>query len=158
MTGFFGRVPRAVYVVAALSHVAFISFLSHVPGERLPSAGLGMSLLFNFMHAPIFAVLAAWIALALWDRASAEPLSNARSSLAVALAVGFALFDEWHQSFVSGRSSDPIDLITDLAGSAGGVLAVRILLGSRSAAAPIQLTVCFLVATISAGFAALGAR
>ncbi len=39
------------------------------------------------------------------------------SVTAVLLAVFIASLDEWHQSFVPGRSSDVIDLVADLCGA-----------------------------------------
>jgi VanZ family protein len=47
----------------------------------------------------------------------------------VVLAVGaaYALFDEWHQGWVPGRSMSPLDVVLDLAGvlTVVGALLVR---------------------------------
>ncbi len=37
--------------------------------------------------------------------------------LALALTLGFALSDEFHQTFVPGRFADPLDILTDMAGA-----------------------------------------
>ncbi len=39
------------------------------------------------------------------------------SLIAVALAVAVASLDEWHQSFVPGRTSSPLDVVIDCAGA-----------------------------------------
>jgi len=40
---------------------------------------------------------------------------------AIAVASGYGFFDEWHQSFVSGRSSDAADWVADTTGAFLGV-------------------------------------
>ncbi len=69
------------------------------------------------LHAGVYGLLGA-----LWVRAfntlkrwqgRAWPLVAA----AVALATLYGLSDEWHQSFVAGRSADAADLLADLLGS-----------------------------------------
>ncbi len=35
-----------------------------------------------------------------------------------ALAVGYGVVDEWHQSYVPGRHADPLDLVADALGAA----------------------------------------
>ncbi|HLM50142.1 MAG TPA: VanZ family protein, partial [Solirubrobacteraceae bacterium] len=41
------------------------------------------------------------------------------------IAVGYAITDEWHQSFVLGRSASPVDVAIDAAGVALAWLAWR---------------------------------
>jgi VanZ family protein len=40
------------------------------------------------------------------------------------LAVLYGLSDEWHQSFVPGRTPDVVDILTDAIGAAIGLLLV----------------------------------
>ena len=63
---------------------------------------------------------------ALWWRALRDRL-QAGSALAVAVAVtsAYAASDEFHQSFVEGRDSDPIDVLVDALGIAGALTVVR---------------------------------
>jgi VanZ family protein len=49
---------------------------------------------------------------ALWWRA----LGYRHPVAAVAIAVGYAATDEWHQTFVNGRSGTPVDWAIDAAG------------------------------------------
>ena len=55
-----------------------------------------------------------------------RPLRRAPTVAAVALAVGYAAFDEWHQSWVPGRISSLGDWIADLVGVAIACLAAMI--------------------------------
>ena len=43
---------------------------------------------------------------------------------AAAIAIGYAVSDEWHQAFVPGRYSDLADVVADAAGAALAVAAV----------------------------------
>lgn len=147
------RAPRAIFVVAAIAHAGLITFLSHVPGDRMPSAGYLASIFFNLAHAPFFGWLAFLTALSLAGR---EPthryrLGSRGAILAAALSFGFGVFDEWHQSFVSGRSSDPTDLVTDLAGIGFGVIAARVVLEGE---APDRTQLCAAAACVLAAVAA----
>jgi VanZ family protein len=151
-------IPRAAFVVAALAHAGLISFLSHVPGDRMPSHGFLMSVFFNLAHAPLFGVLAFLVAssLAQRDAAGRRRLPAGRAALAAASALCFGFFDEWHQSFVSGRSSDPTDLVTDLAGIVFGVLLAHALLEARppGRASICAAASCVIVAVAAAAVAA----
>jgi VanZ family protein len=65
--------------------------------------------------------------LALWWRALASKLSERRAlSAALAITVLYAVTDELHQTFVSGRSGHPMDVGIDAAGAlAAAALIVR---------------------------------
>ena len=47
------------------------------------------------------------------------------SIMAVALAVAVASIDEWHQSFVPGRTGTPVDVLIDCAGATLAQVLVR---------------------------------
>jgi len=87
-------------------------------------------------HVLVYAGLGA-LALAAWSSLRLLPLGSVRARgwaraawrwalpLAIALAVLYGLFDEWHQGYVSGRSSELADVAWDLAGAAvGGAMAL----------------------------------
>ena len=59
----------------------------------------------------------------LWWRALGRP------EPAVAIALLYAIGDEWHQSFVDGRHGSPVDVVIDAAGVA---LAVGLARASRA--------------------------
>ena len=60
-----------------------------------------------------FALLAA-----LWAWALLPVLGRTALAAAAAIALLYALSDEFHQSFVPGRDADPLDLLVDAAGIA----------------------------------------
>ena len=58
--------------------------------------------------------------LALWWRALATRMSDGRAvALALAITVSYSITDEFHQTFVGGRSGRPLDVGIDLIGSLG---------------------------------------
>jgi VanZ like family len=50
-----------------------------------------------------------------------------RARLAAAIAIGYAMTDEFHQSFVAGRHATPVDVLIDSTGVmiAAGLLTLR---------------------------------
>jgi len=90
----------------------------------------------NLAHAPLFGLLALWLALAAPRRAVGgwARLSRLdRTWIFVAVAAWGAM-DEVHQSFVPGRDASVLDLMTDSAGALS-VLAVAATAGLASASA-----------------------
>ena len=88
------------------------------------SSGLGLIDLVGrkLVHAGEYALLC-W----LWIRAL-RPSVGGRAALALALAVtlAYAVGDEYHQTFVDGRSGSPLDVVIDGLGAAvGGAWARR---------------------------------
>jgi VanZ family protein len=69
------------------------------------------------LHAIAYAVLAALVHGVL---APARLGALRTAVLAAAIAGAYGATDEWHQSFVPGRSADPLDLAADLVGAAAG--------------------------------------
>lgn len=90
-----------------------IFFLSAQPQSTFPKLPLE-ELLSVGAHFSVYAVLMALLVRALrWQGGPA-----ARAWLvAFVLAALYGLSDEYHQSFVPGRTPDPIDWLTDLAGA-----------------------------------------
>jgi VanZ family protein len=87
--------------------------------SSIPSLGTGLGgwdlVLRKLAHATEFAILAALLV-----RALGSP------RWAVVIAVGYAISDEIHQSFVPGRHGAPLDVVIDSVGVAvGALLAAR---------------------------------
>ena len=104
-----------------LALMAVIYMLSDQPNL---SSGLGLIDLVGrkLVHAGEYALLC-W----LWIRAL-RPSVGGRAALALALAVtlAYAVGDEYHQTFVDGRSGSPLDVVIDGLGAAvGGAWAQR---------------------------------
>ena len=100
--------------------MALIFFFSHQPDL---SSGLGVwdTIGRKLFHAAEYALLCL-----LWWRAftgSATPA--AALAAAAALSVGYAITDEWHQTFIEGRHGTPVDVVIDSVGIAAACLWVR---------------------------------
>lgn len=104
--------------VPAVAVMAAIFALSSMRGPDLPAAPIiGTD---KLIHAAVYAFLAA-----LLYRATGRPL------LAVALAIGYGVTDELHQSMVPGRLADPFDALADAIGAVLGVASTRALRALR---------------------------
>jgi len=59
-----------------------------------------------------------------WAWALAPAIGRRAIATAAAVSFLYALSDEYHQSFVPGRDSDPLDVLTDTLGIAAALLAI----------------------------------
>jgi VanZ family protein len=102
--------------VAPLALMALIFYASDQPsvGPDLPA---WTSVVAHFGE---YALLAA-----LWLWALAPKLRRRAFIAAAAIAFLFAVSDEYHQSFVPGRDSDPLDVAADAAGIAFALFLAR---------------------------------
>jgi VanZ family protein len=125
------RLPRSGGWILAALWMGFITWLSSLSSDALPSAPWA-AYPSNLAHAALFGLLALWTSLGL-PRAGGWPRLDARGvALVLALVLACAVADEWHQASTPGRSPSVYDLGTDLAG-AGATLAVAGYAGRRSA-------------------------
>jgi VanZ family protein len=98
-------------VIAWMGLIFFLSAQSTLPHTKSHLADLVLS---SGAHVFVFGVLAV-----LWARAlGSRPHTWL---LALALTLLYALSDEFHQSFVPGRTPDPVDLLCDGLGAAAGL-------------------------------------
>jgi VanZ family protein len=92
--------------------MGLIFFLSAQPDL---SSGLGTAdlILRKIAHATVYGLL--WL---LWWRAlrGVAPEGGAVAA-AMLITVGYAISDEWHQSFVEGRHGSAVDVLIDTAGA-----------------------------------------
>lgn len=112
------RSSTALRFIPPLALMALIFFLSAQPDL---STGLGAwdLILRKLAHASAYAALTL-----LWLRALG-PLTTKALLWAVTIAFLFAISDEYHQTFVTGRHGSPIDVGIDSIGIAVAVLLVR---------------------------------
>jgi VanZ family protein len=105
-----------------LAWAAIILVLTSVPIPATPVDGIGG--IDKVVHLAMYAVLGALAARSAW-----LPAHGRRATLLVLVGVlVFAALDEWHQSFVPGRSADPLDWVADAIGAiAGTAFALRAL-------------------------------
>jgi VanZ family protein len=123
------RAKRIARWLPAGAWLAVIFALSSVPGDSLPNAGFDYSVIGHFTE---YAILAGLLMFA------AVGGRNLTVTLALTLLLACSLYgvsDEYHQSFVPGRTPDPIDWATDTAG-AGASIAVIALARRRRGGAP----------------------
>jgi VanZ family protein len=95
------------------------AFSTRHGGGHLPTAEV---VLRKLAHVTEYFVLAA-----LFVRALRRSGVAAALPLAIAAALGYAASDEWHQSFVPGRTATPRDVAIDAAG-----IALAVLVSTRS--------------------------
>src|SRR5262245_56168815 len=125
------RPPRVLWSLVAVAWAGVIFTLSAQPGDSAAPMSYLERLIHNAAHAPVFAVLAVFLLLALSPRAAAEPSPVGRTfALALALALAYAISDEWHQHFVPGRAASAIDVATDLCGAGAGLALLRWIFGA----------------------------
>lgn len=72
-------------------------------------------------HLTVYAVLAV---LFWWALGISQLTASRRAIIAVGLATLYGFVDEWHQSFVPGRTPDGFDIVTDLVGATLAMLVV----------------------------------
>lgn len=142
----FGRlrsVHPVIGVVLTLGWMALIWTLSSRPPTDLSAGSPTGAWVSNLAHAPEYAGLATWIALAL-RRSGASVSPSARMAFwIVAFCVVHGVVDELHQSTVPGRDASVLDVVTDLVGAwaAVGVL--------RAATDPRRFTRAILVGLLA---------
>jgi VanZ family protein len=107
---------RIVAVIAAILWAALIFTLSAIPGSGYPAHPGFLNYIAHFGEYLIFGVL-----LTIAFNAPKRALWIA-AVIALVIASLYGVSDEVHQLFVEGRSSDPIDWLTDTAGAMIGVV------------------------------------
>jgi VanZ family protein len=80
-------------------------------------------------HSSLYGVFGVFIVHALTKPRGLTKIS--RGLLAVGLAAFYGATDEWHQSFVPGRTAEWADLLADFTGAALGVSAYLFILGRK---------------------------
>ena len=116
----------ALRSLAPLAMMALIFFLSAQPDL---DSGLGTLdlVLRKLAHATEYALLTLLWAWAL------RPLTQWNVAVAALIAVTYAVSDEYHQTFVTGRSGTPIDVAIDAFGIGVALALLRYHRGVRSA-------------------------
>ena len=105
---------------------AVILVLTSIPNPSTPIDAVGG--IDKVVHLLLYAVLGALATRAAWS-----PAHGWRSAaIVLGVVLVFAALDEWHQGFIPGRSSDPLDWVADAIGALSGtLLVVRALLRSE---------------------------
>jgi hypothetical protein len=110
--------PRAVALRRAAAPLALMALIFWLSAQPDLSTDLGLIdlVLRKIAHMVSFGALAAlwWWAL--------RPLTPRALAAAVAIAVLYAISDEYHQAFVEGRHGTPVDVAIDCVGIAVAAL------------------------------------
>ena len=110
------RQPRRLAWIAPISWAALIWFLSSIR-IRVPGGGNpGVDLLTNLAHAGVFGILVL-LAVPLARRQDGwVELDRAVLWMLAGSTLAYAVLDEVHQSFVTGRHATVFDVLTDATG------------------------------------------
>lgn len=102
-----------------LIYILIISYLSHQPSENLSSVPSNYNNIDKILHFVEFSILGFLVLGAIL-----EYNNSINNSIMISLLFCFlfACFDEYHQSFISGRHSSVYDLLSDTIGLVFGNL------------------------------------
>ncbi len=121
------RLAHKLFLLAAVGWAALIYLLSDQPGLDVIPLFPGQDKVF---HAVVFGVLGFLVL------GTLHPETNGYSITQVLIAVGLTAFygmlDEFHQSFVPGRTADTWDVVADVAGAMLGVYVLYTFVRLRS--------------------------
>ncbi len=108
-----------LYILLPVAWMGLIYGLSSIPGQLDPADPTIYRLLLwlspamqNVLHIPLYGALA-WFC-----RRSLQVWLNWRLATVgtFVIAAGYAVYDEWHQSFVPGRYASVTDVLLDMVG------------------------------------------
>ena len=88
----------------------------------------------DWISHPIEYAVGAWLLGQALAGGRPGPLTRSTALTATLLATAYGVTDEYHQSFVPGRTSDFADVVKDLGGAAAGSLIYRLRRGGRGTA------------------------
>lgn len=109
-------VLRHLFLLSAIGWAAVLYYLSAQPGIDVQPLFTGQDKVF---HTGAYGVLGFLILGAM--KPATRDYSHKQMLLAAGLAGVYGILDEFHQYFVPGRSSDPLDVLAD---ASGGILGV----------------------------------
>ena len=130
-----------LYVVPAIAWAAAIFALSGTSGERvteLQDEVVGRPIASFWIHFGEYAILAALLLLAAhgWRKAASRSTDLRAGHLiglaVIAAATIYGVTDEFHQTFVSGRAAEAVDVGYDFLGAMSAVVGLRLFAAARS--------------------------
>ncbi len=110
-----------LYLALCIVYAGIIFGGSSVPGNQLPSLPISDYLMHVFEYTVLGALLM-W-----WRLSNTAILRGAALIQAILLGSIYGLLDEFHQYFVPGRCTDPLDWVADTVGTTIGAFSVLIL-------------------------------
>ncbi len=113
---------RIIAGVLAVACAVVIFSLSHIPGRSLPGNTGFLSYIAHFSEYLVFASLFV-IAFTGGKLKTWQVIV-----IAIMIASAYGVTDEFHQSFIPGRSPDPVDWLTDTVGASVGAILTTLVL------------------------------
>ena len=135
---------RIGFTATLAAWMALIFYLSSLSDERASRVGpydadaiawLG-SLRSILAHLLLFGMLASFIQATIWSWTTFTNHSLRFALAAITLAVLYGISDEFHQSFVVGRSMSTSDMLVNALGAAVAVAALQLLVKAASHSPP----------------------
>jgi VanZ family protein len=121
----------AALLLPPLLAMGLIFFLSAQPSDQVDRAWWDV-VLRKLAHFTEYAVLTG-----LWWRALRGLGVRFPLAVAMAISVGYAATDEFHQTFVDGRQGTPVDVLIDSAGIATAATAIALRLRAAADLRPL---------------------
>jgi VanZ family protein len=110
------------FQLPAIAWAICIFLLSSIPGSKLPAITHFVN--DKILHATEYFVFGSLIYRALEPRKDKNKFSWVRLIIPVGIIIVFGLSDEYHQSFVAGRTEDLLDAVAD---TIGGLLSAGVM-------------------------------
>ena len=112
------------YFIFALLCTLLIIYMSSIPSYSIPgNKSLAKKIIYNFAHVPVYAIITI-----LWLKTFRREDSSMLSPATIYILLGLCLFaasDEYHQSFVDGRTASLGDICLDFLGIITGFCMFR---------------------------------
>lgn len=109
------------YWLPVIIYASIIFCISSVPGDDIPDLFPEQNIIFHFGEYLIFAFLVKRAVREYYPKKT----NKKQFLLAVAIALAYAVFDEFHQSFIPNRSASVFDIVVDSFGIFLGGLIYR---------------------------------
>ena len=103
-----------LYIIPPFAYAGLVFYLSSLPSWKIKAAAAFPDYLLHFIEYAVFA----WLALRFAKFFSNHPLKGKHYLLVIIILSFFAVTDEFHQSFVPGRTASVWDFLADFAGIA----------------------------------------
>ena len=102
-----------IHWIITLIYVCLITILSHQPADNISDVSPGIKNVDKLFHFIEFSILGFLVFGSLSLNSKEFDLIF---NLSIKIGILFSCLDEYHQSFIDGRDSSPVDLIFDILG------------------------------------------
>lgn len=117
-----GRALFLFYWLPVLAYAALILLLSSLPGDTIPATFPFVDKVAHMLEYSLFGLLTGRAIRFTWQGGGRVVMSLA----AVGIGAGMGLLDEFYQSTVPGRTSDPLDWLVDVLAVTAAVVVTQL--------------------------------